>query len=81
VPNAAAAGTAESETATPTDNAINSLALARAVAPSLVKRYAPALVGVAAGVAVGFLLGRRKRTSPAVALGEDLQAALLRLVS
>ena len=64
----------------PADNAINSLALAKAVAPSLAKRYAPVLVGVAAGVAVGFVVGRRSRKSPAAVVAEDLQAALLRLL-
>jgi uncharacterized protein len=63
------------------DNAINSLALAKALAPTLAKRYAPVIVGVAAGAAVGFLLGRRKRKSPAAAIADDLQAALLRLLS
>ena len=63
------------------DNAINSLALVKAIAPSLAKRYAPLAAGVAAGAAVGFLLGRRKRKSPAAVVAEDLQAALLRLLS
>jgi uncharacterized protein len=63
------------------DNAINSLALAKAVAPSLAKRYAPVMAGLAAGVALGFLLGRRKRKSPTAAVAEDLQAALARLLS
>ena len=67
--------------AAPQDNAINSLALVKAVAPSLAKRHAPAIAGVAAGVVVGFLLGRRKRKSPVAALTEELQAALLRLAS
>jgi len=67
--------------AAPLDNAINSLALVKAIAPSLAKRYAPLAAGIAAGAAVGFLLGRRKRKSPAAAVAEDLQAALLRLLS
>jgi aerobic carbon-monoxide dehydrogenase large subunit len=45
------------------------------------KRFAPVMAGVAAGAAIGFLLGRRKRKSPAAAVAEDLQAALLRLLS
>jgi carbon monoxide dehydrogenase subunit G len=74
---AAAAG----ESATPQDNAINSLALAKAVAPSLAKRYAPVLAGVAAGVAVGLLIGRRRKpTSPATAVADEVQAALARLL-
>lgn len=63
------------------DNAINSLALAKAVAPALAKRYAPIAVGVAAGVALGFLLGRGRRKSPAAVVTDDLQAALLKLLS
>lgn len=62
------------------DNAINSLALAKAVAPALAKRYAPIAAGVAAGAVVGFLLGRRRRKPAAVAVTEDLQAALMRLL-
>jgi uncharacterized protein len=79
------APTAETLTAaaqpTAQDNAINSLALAKAVAPAMAKRYAPIAAGVAAGAIVGFLLGRRRRKSPAAAVTEDLQAALARLLS
>jgi carbon monoxide dehydrogenase subunit G len=64
----------------PQENAINSLALAKAVAPALAKRYAPALAAVA-GLVVGILLGRRRRKSPVAEIGDDLQAALLRLLS
>jgi hypothetical protein len=46
----------------------------------MAKRYAPAIAAVAAGVTVGFLIGRRKRAHPAADLAEDLQAALLRLL-
>ena len=68
--------------AAPQDNAINSLALVKAIAPSLAKRYAPLAGRRRRGRgAVGFLLGRRKRKSPAAAVAEDLQAALLRLLS
>jgi uncharacterized protein len=63
------------------DNAINSLALAKVLAPTLAKRYAPVIVGVGAGVAVGFLVGRRRRKSPTAAIADDLHAALLRLLS
>jgi uncharacterized protein len=72
--------TAAAQPASADDNAINSLALVKAIAPSLAKRYAPLAAGVAAGAAVGFLLGRRKRKSPAAVVAEDLQAALLRLL-
>jgi uncharacterized protein len=72
---------AEQHTASTRDNAINSLALARAVAPALAKRYAPVLAGVAAGVALGFLAGRRRKPkSQAAVVAEDLQAALTRLL-
>ena len=50
------------------------------MAPSLAKRYGPVVAAVGAGAAVGFLLGRRKRKSPAAVVAEDLQAALLRLL-
>jgi hypothetical protein len=46
----------------------------------MAKRYAPAIAAVAAGLTVGFLLGRRKRAHPAADLADDLQAALARLL-
>jgi len=70
---------AAAESAAPADNAINSLDIAKAVAPSLIKRYAPVAAGVLTGVLLGLLFGRRRRKSPT--LDEDLQAALLRLLS
>ena len=42
----------------------------------MAKRFAPVIAAVAAGVAVGFLLGRRKRTHPAAELADELQARL-----
>lgn len=63
------------------DNAINSLALAKAVAPALAKRYAPVAAALGAGVAVGLLLGRRKKRSRPAVLADELQAALARLLS
>lgn len=72
--------TAAAQPTAPQDNAINSMALAKAVAPSLAKRYGPVVAAVSAGVVVGFLLGRRKRKSPAAVVADDLQAALLRLL-
>jgi carbon monoxide dehydrogenase subunit G len=75
------APTAETATAAAQpDNAIDSLTLVKAVAPSLAKRYGPIVAAVAAGAAVGFLLGRRKRKSPAAEVTEDMQAALSRLL-
>jgi uncharacterized protein len=57
----------------------DSVDLLKVVAVPMAKRFAPVIAGVTAGAAIGFLLGRRKRNRPAVA--EDLQAALLRLLS
>jgi carbon monoxide dehydrogenase subunit G len=81
-PGASAAETpaAAAQPTAPQDNAINSLTLAKAVAPSLAKRYGPVVAAVGAGVVVGFLLGRRKQNSPAAVVADDLQAALLRLL-
>ena len=58
----------------------DSVDLLKVVAVPMAKRYAPALAAVAAGVTVGFLLGRRKRSHPAADLAEDVQAALVRLL-
>jgi uncharacterized protein len=71
-PELAAVGPADTE---------DSVDLLKVVAMPMAKRFAPAVAGLAAGVAVGFLLGRRKRKSPAAAVAEDLQAALVRLLS
>lgn len=65
----------------PQADAGDSMDLLKVVALPLAKRFAPVVAGVAAGAALGFLLGRRKRKSPAAAVAEDLQAALLRLLS
>lgn len=59
----------------------DSVDLLKVVALPMAKRYAPALAAVAAGVTVGFLLGRRKRAHPAADLADELQAALARLLS
>ncbi len=77
---AAESPSATAQPAAAQDNAINSLALAKAIAPSMAKRYAPVVAGLAVGMAVGFLLGRRRRKSPVAAVSEDLQGALLRLL-
>ncbi|OBK78777.1 SRPBCC family protein [Mycobacterium sp. 1274761.0] len=58
-----------------------SVDLLKVVAVPVAKRYAPALAAVAAGLAVGFLLGRRKRSHPAADLADELQTALARLLS
>ncbi|MGV0874732.1 SRPBCC family protein [Mycolicibacterium sp. XJ879] len=78
---------AAAESSTPTTDAasgaeqgdvIDSLALAKAVAPGMAKRYAPAAGALAAGVLIGFLVGRRRNRAGAT---EDLQTLLARLVS
>jgi carbon monoxide dehydrogenase subunit G len=80
-PKTAAGGEESAKSAAPQDNAINSLALAKAVAPSLAKRYAPVLAALGAGLAVGLLVGRRRKPkSPTAAVAEDVQAALARLL-
>ena len=59
----------------------DSVDLLKVVAVPMAKRYAPVIAAVAAGAAVGFLLGRRKRAHPAADLADELQAALARLLS
>jgi uncharacterized protein len=59
----------------------DSVDLLKVVAVPMAKRYAPVLAAAAAAGAVGFLLGRRKRRHPAAVLADDLQSALLRLLS
>jgi carbon monoxide dehydrogenase subunit G len=81
-PKATTAPTAEAATAAAQPAAGDSVDLLKVVAMPVAKRFAPVLAGVAAGAAVGFLIGRRrKRVHPAAALAEDLQAALTRLLS
>jgi hypothetical protein len=75
--SSAAAATA---TAAPSD-AGDSVNLLKVVAVPMAKRYAPAIAAVVGGVAVGFLVGRRKRAHPATDLADELQAALARLLS
>ncbi|MDX1883611.1 SRPBCC family protein [Mycolicibacterium sp. 120270] len=82
----APAGTSSSAAAAPSvaaaaDAGGDSVDLLKVVAVPMAKRYAPALAAVAAGLAVGFLLGRRKRAHPAADLADEIQAALARLLS
>jgi uncharacterized protein len=81
---APAAGTDSAATTPAAAAAGDSVDLLKVVALPLAKRAAPVAIGLAAGGAVGFLLGRRKRkaqTLPAVPRLEDLVAALSRLGS
>jgi hypothetical protein len=83
-------GTAASGAASPSGGAATSAAAAsdagdsvdllKVVAVPMAKRYAPAIAAVAAGLAVGFLLGRRKRAHPAAELADEVQAAVVRLL-
>lgn len=62
---------------------INALALAKVMAVPMAKRFAPALGAAAVAGVLGFLLGRTGRTKRKSSglTNEDLQAALLRLLS
>ncbi|MGV0812414.1 SRPBCC family protein [Mycolicibacterium boenickei] len=82
-PAAAETGSPASEQAPQEAAPINALALAKVMAVPMAKRFAPAIGAVAAAGVLGFLLGRTgrsKRKSDRLTT-EDLQAALLRLVS
>ncbi|MCV7067099.1 SRPBCC family protein [Mycolicibacterium farcinogenes] len=81
--SAAETGSAASAQAPQEAASINALALAKVMAVPMAKRFAPAIgAAVAAGV-LGFLIGRggRKNRRPHTITTDDLQAALLRLVS
>jgi carbon monoxide dehydrogenase subunit G len=69
--------------AAPQADAGDSVDLLKVVALPVAKRFGPVLAVAAAAGAIGFLVGRRKRraASPAGVLADDLQAALLRLLS
>lgn len=78
---AATPSTATSPTSTEAATA-DSVDLIKVVALPMAKRYAPAIVALAAGIVVGFVLGRRRtQPNPAAVLADDLQAALARLLS
>ncbi len=74
-------GSAAATSVTAAADADDSVDLLKVVAVPMAKRFAPVLAAVAAAGAVGFLLGRRKRRGPAAVLADDLQAALVRLLS
>ncbi|HZU45963.1 MAG TPA: SRPBCC family protein [Mycobacterium sp.] len=59
----------------------DSVDLLKVVAVPLTKRAAPVIAGIAAGTAIGYLLGRRNRRAPAALLADDLRDALARLLS
>ena len=80
-PSAATAASATAVTPAATAaGADDSVDLLKVVAVPMAKRFAPVIAGVAAGAAVGFLLGRRKRAHPATDLADELQVALARLL-
>jgi uncharacterized protein len=74
-----AAATPSASTTAPAEDSVDLLSL---IAVPLAKRHIPPVAaGLLTGMALGFFLGRRKRKSSAAAVAEDLQAALLRLLS
>ncbi|MDG4665461.1 SRPBCC family protein [Mycobacterium sp. 236(2023)] len=77
---ATAAPTAETA-AVAAQPASDSVDLLKVVAMPMAKRFAPALAAAAAAGAVGFLIGRKRRKTPATVLADDLQAVLARLLS
>lgn len=74
------APTAEAATAA-AQPAGDSVDLLKVVAVPIAKRYAPVLAAAAVAATVGYLVGRRRRKGPAAVLADDLQAALVRLLS
>jgi carbon monoxide dehydrogenase subunit G len=75
-PTQTTAPTAETITAASQPDASDSVDLLKVVALPMAKRFAPALVALAAGGLIGFLVGRRRNRR-----NDDLLAALARLVS
>jgi carbon monoxide dehydrogenase subunit G len=84
-PTAAQTVSAASQpTAAAAAGARDSVDLLKVVAVPMAKRAAPALAALAAGAAIGFLLGHRNRKAkihPAAVKADDLLAALTRLLS
>ncbi len=80
-PAAATATTTAASPAAAASGAGDSVDLLKVVAVPVAKRFAPVIGAAAAGAAIGFLLGRRKRAHPGAELADELQAALARLLS
>ncbi|GAT11338.1 SRPBCC family protein [Mycolicibacterium novocastrense] len=59
----------------------DSIDMLKVVALPMAKRAAPVVAAVAGGMAVGFLIGRRRRKSHTAVLADDLQSALVRLLN
>lgn len=74
----ATAGTTTAPTMLTESAEAESVDLLKVVALPLAKRFGPVAVGLVVGVAVGFVLGRRRRGA---SLSDELQAALSRLLS
>jgi len=82
-PRAQTPGATSQPTAAAAADADNSVDLLKVVSVPMAKRAAPALAALAAGAAIGFLIGRRTRKAqihPAALKADDLLAALSRLV-
>ena len=75
------APTAEQAVAAAAPGADDSVDLLKVVAVPMAKRYAPVVAGVAGGLAVGILIGRRRRRTNLPPALDDLLAALARLTS
>lgn len=75
------APTAEAAAAAAQGDAGDSIDMLKVVALPMAKRAAPVVAAIAGGLAVGFLIGRRRKKTPTAVLADDLQAALARLLS
>ncbi|VEG38652.1 carbon monoxide dehydrogenase subunit G [Mycolicibacterium flavescens] len=78
---ATTAPTTETAAVAAQPDAGDSIDMLKVVALPMAKRAAPVAAAVAGGLAMGFLIGRRRRKSPTAVLADDLQSALLRLLS
>ncbi|OBF97761.1 carbon monoxide dehydrogenase [Mycobacterium sp. 852002-51152_SCH6134967] len=78
---ATTAPTTETAAVAAQPDAGDSIDMLKVVALPMAKRAAPVVAAVVGGLAMGFLIGRRRRKSPTAVLADDLQSALLRLLS